>query len=488
MTSIMECFPKRLRPRQGQIEALRLIERDWDRYDVFVLNLPVASGKSAIAQTIAKWSATRKGLRAITLAPNNLLVRQYQKDYPRLASLEGTAHYWCSTVDATIKERKKRDMGLCKSEDCKGCRNYSRDIRRIRAVPYGLCNYHVYLAHQLAATYPTVVVDEAHNLIPVLQDMASSRLWRHLFPKGYRWPETVSSVVELRAWLREVPDCAYPHEGALAKFRRALDSDKYIFRLGEEDYRDNPEQCVKLLPLYLTEEPNYFFTKKTKKIILMSATISEKDIEQLGLALRKVRYVSATSCIPAPQRPVIVTENAPSMAYRAQDENLAATAALILRLLEDFPDEKGLIHAPYSLARKLASVLRDERFLFHTKENKREVYEQFRNATEPRVLVASGMYEGIDLPYEAGRWQVITKVPFPSLAEPAIQFRAEQDASWYGWETVKCIQQAIGRICRGPDDWGITFLFDTPSFNRLYEQHPQFWPFWQREAMYDAVV
>ena len=113
--------------------------------------------------------------------------------------------------------------------------------------------------------------------------------------------------------------------------------------------------------------------------------------------------------------------------------------------------------------------------MFHDKDTKTKIYQGFRESTEPKVLVASGMYEGVDLPYDAGRWQVLAKIPYPSLGDPVTKYLANKDPEYYAWETIKQVLQACGRICRRLDDFGETFIIDS-NFRRLYTQHRELFP------------
>ena len=56
-------------PRRQQSEALTALEKDWERYDVFVLRLPVGAGKSRVAHAIASWQG-----EGTILTPTNALV------------------------------------------------------------------------------------------------------------------------------------------------------------------------------------------------------------------------------------------------------------------------------------------------------------------------------------------------------------------------------------------------------------------------------
>lgn len=501
--TILKSFPGHLTPRPIQVQALEAIEAKWASADVFVVNLPVASGKSAIAMTLARWvsSLSKRSQKSVLLAPNNLLVNQYRAEYPKLHVLKGQDGYFCSTWRITIKELKRRisvkrtknKLKYCGPEsfpDCQGCAEYLSDIKKTWAMPYMLSNYHIYLAHRLFKRYGVVIVDEAHNLISVLQDMAASKIWHHTLPPAFQYPLNIRSTDELRAWLSSLPSGYVEDHQNLRHFRDCLDSNKYIFRAATEDYNGEEQHCIKLIPLDLRDEPARFFPDGAiQKIVLLSATLSKKDIEQLGLYTRRITYIEAASPIPASQRPVIVARDAKNMGYRNQDENMEHLVELIRTLLDEHQDVKGLLHAPYSLALKIKTALArvgdpalSARLLFHNKENKQRVYQEFRARTDNAVLIGSGLYEGVDLPYDAGRFQMIAKIPFPSLAEPAVAYKAQEDSDWYAWETCKIVQQAIGRICRGPDDFGSTYILDS-TFNKLYFDNKKMWPAWLQESV-----
>lgn len=97
-------------------------------------------------------------------------------------------------------------------------------------------------------------------------------------------------------------------------------------------------------------------------------------------------------------------------------------------------------------------------------------------------MVGSGMYEGLDLAGDSGRWQVITKVPYPSLEDPVTRYLMEQDEEYYHWETIKQLLQASGRICRKLDDYGVTYVVDS-SFRRLYTQSQELFPQYWKDSL-----
>jgi len=214
----------------------------------------------------------------------------------------------------------------------------------------------------------------------------------------------------------------------------------------------------------------------------MSATIGPVDITELGLQQKKVLYLDAEHPIAPENRPVQLL-NTCALTHT----NLAAEMNMILSEIQGVADyhagEKGVIHATYRLAEMLQPHL-GGRFLFHTRENKQQVYQRFRESdpAEGLVLVACGMYEGIDLPDDLGRWQVIAKCPWKSLGDPAIRYKAEQDPDWYSWSTLRDLIQAAGRICRHESDFGITYVLDSTA-TRLIDSSRQLVPRWFLDAI-----
>jgi Rad3-related DNA helicase len=122
------------------------------------------------------------------------------------------------------------------------------------------------------------------------------------------------------------------------------------------------------------------------------------------------------------------------------------------------------------------------RLIWHDRHDTRDKYREFRDRTDNCVLVACGLHEGIDIADDFGRWQVITKVPYPSLADAAVSVRAQLDPEGYQWATIKTILQASGRICRHPTDFGVTIITDN-AFETLYQRNRHLFPQWFSQAL-----
>jgi Rad3-related DNA helicase len=297
---------------------------------------------------------------------------------------------------------------------------------------------------------------------------------------------------QMLEWVRSLPK-EKRRTKKLALLEESLDFEapSYIPQRTKEEFngkgteRGKPElmDCIRLTPTDISEAPPMFWPREVKKIVLMSATIGPKDIEQMGLGKRRVIYIDCKSPIPRGNRPII-TLNTVSVNRQNMDTAVVKLAQEIQGIADYHAGEKGLVHATYQLATHLSTILDDSRYIFHNRHNKAEKYREFRESPPEfgKILVASGMYEGIDLPEDLGRWQAIAKVPWMSLGNPAIRYLAERDPEWFHWETLKVLIQACGRICRTPTDHGITYILDS-SVNRLFEEAVYMMPQWWLDAI-----
>ena len=482
-SQILSYFPRRANPRPGQIHTLTTLEQNWDKGDVFVVVLATGGGKSLIAETIMRW-ANSQGKRSCTVVPNNVLLEQYIKGNPKLQTLRAKEHYTCSTsstelyrvsCDGHSKMAKGKEKG---KQFCKGC-PYVAANRKVRAVPHYVVNTWTYMAHKLHQ--PVVVFDEAHSLLGMVREFAGKRLWQ----KDVPYPYNLKTYKDLSSWIAKSKKL-YPQ---LEELDRDLRRPKsfYLVEKATEPLRGKMENCLKLLPIDTRNTPPFLWPKGPRgvqKVVLLSATISPQDIEQLGLAGRRVVWIESPAPIPAKQRPVISPSPGFRLGFDASKEELGRAAAEVDRLAHLHRHERGVIHLTYGLMDAFMPLLSEDtrkRLISHDRENKTERYKAFLEGPSDSILFCAGLQEGIDLPGDLGRWQVIAKVPWPSLGEPAWKYVAESDPVRYMWETMRVVLQASGRVCRGPEDYGITYILDR-SFNNL---DMTLAPTWFREGLVD---
>lgn len=434
------------------------VESEWAKNDVLVVTAPTGAGKTEIAYTIAAWARHS----AVFLQPDNALVQQAAARYCEFVPLHRKDAYPCLNLDHYDPE--------------KPCRcQFRAALRRAQGAKIRLANYWMYLKNVDALVAPTLVVDEAHKVLDMLQSFNGWTLLQSEagFPRGLR---TVGEFIE---WAQEELEKGENEvlEDAVHRLSSVWPEHGLIAR------RLGGDVVLSVEPLTAAEFGHLLWPKdKVKKLVLLSATISPQDVAGLALDSRRVVYLDCPSPIPADRRP-LVYEPRYNLSHECVPYALPVLAQTVLTLLERHP-EKGIIHIPYSLAGQLQDLCAHPRLLFHTKKTKAETLERFKSSPPESgaVLMASGLYEGVDLPYDAARWQLIAKVPYLSLADPAIELRAKHNSDWYAWETIKRILQAYGRIVRAPDDFGISYLMDS-SFAPLFKRHRKLFPSFVLDAL-----
>ena len=407
--------------------------------------------------------------------PTNVLVDQVAAS-TGIFALKSRASYTCYTPHLGGKTTSCEEHHKACGEHCASC-PYVQNVRKVHAFPYSLSNYHTALAHRLEKA--VVLIDEAHMVLPLIREAEAKHIWL---------PETEHGSSILPHYLTtygQVADYLEAHPELSGKgwdtVRQELEGGRGRFLLarGERKLRGKPTDCLSLLPIdtrFSEKAPAFLGGRKVQKLFLLSGTISRTDVEQMALQGRRVLYLRTDSPIPVERRPV-VRDYVAKMSYQNQ-QNMQVLDALADKVYNYWQSAGGrtLVHAPYGLALKLkyrlAPRLGDLLLCHADAREKEKVLAKFKDTEDnsPYLLIGSGMEEGIDLYGEDYKMQLVCKVPYASLADPAWKWVAEEQPDRYAWEAIKKVVQAAGRICRGPDDFGTTVILDE-AFERLYQTY-----------------
>jgi len=429
-TSLLTTFDGSDRePRASQIEALSWLADNWSSPGL-VLQLPTGIGKSAIARAIQLQTG------AAILTPNNELLKQYAGSYPDLNTLMGSANYECA------------DGG--DHDDCIDC-GYAKARSRATREPtvYNPLSY-IYSPTRADC----VVVDEAHKLLDFLRLLVSYR-----FSKAkYKYPECPDfNWVQRKADEYNSLGSLYKTQNDLKRANTSFQKAKTLKRIANlmetkpDDfisYFDSDVWVVEPIdvPRSIIEQA----LGKAKKVILLSATIPPKWAKEI-LGKRSFEYLGLDSTIPKENRKVI------SKASKLTSKSSPAEVAQWIKSqLSDHPGN-AMVHVTYSMGQALSQYFPNA--YLHTKDTKTSVLKQFK--ANGGLWIAAGAAEGIDLPGELCRTNLIPILPFANNRTPlgAVQF--ERDPQNYYLQTaIQFIQQA-GRTTRGIDDWSVTICGDS---------------------------
>jgi len=445
--SILEHFPVGMTPRKEQRETLLEVERTWNWTDVFVIQAPVGAGKSALIQTIMKWNGGGQ-----VIVPTNAEIKQYTDKAPWL-------------LPPPYRGGHSPD-GFKQAKD------------EYQTSPYRVMNYYHSLAHK--TYHELLLVDEAHNLTRFISAMDAKKFWSHL----HEVPENVDSAMDLVCWIYDqLQNPRVKRKKTLQSMFDYLsrDPESYVLEKDIKEYRGKEQMCFEVFPIKPKARPVLWPPSRTRKIVLCSATIQPVDIEEIGLASNRVRYIETDSPIPVEARPIEVDPVA-----WITHSSLSWSVPKIGQRINNYKDihpEKGMIHTTYDMAEMLRTHLKDPRYIFHTqdKENKKARYKQWLRSRDG-ILVGCGMTEALDHKGDICRWQVITKIMFPSLADPAVESKRAKYPEWFDWVAVRELVQSCGRVSRSEDDYGITYVLDK-AFCKLYKERKEMFPKSFKEAI-----
>ncbi|OYR44379.1 helicase C-terminal domain-containing protein [Halorubrum sp. Hd13] len=220
------------------------------------------------------------------------------------------------------------------------------------------------------------------------------------------------------------------------------------------------------------------------RFALLSATILSKEAfcRGIGLDPSNVALVDVEHTFPLEHRPLYdVTRG--SMTYEHRDETVPEIARLIVRLMAEHPNEKGLIHAhSYDIAGRITELLGEfgvaARVRRHGRENRDAELSAWKASDDPEVFVSVKMEEALDLKGDLCRWQVVCKAPYRNTNDSRVARRLADDQwAWYHRTALRTVIQACGRVVRAPDDYGATYLADD-SLLDLFERAQADTPPW----------
>jgi len=504
-----------------------------------VLELPTGVGKSATGLTIARYmdaygqkvvnndGELQTGAYVVTT--QKILQEQYLRDFGPacgrnlVRSIKSSNNFQCSFyTDQTCAESKrilsKLTKQLAGTEFQKTCKTqcpYSIEKQKFIDSSIAVTNFPYILAESNYAgklePRAFLVVDEAHNTEGELgkfievtfsekftKDVLKCRLPKNESQEGiYEWIKT-TYLKSLNKYFKEV-------EKALLKLSNDIEGygvyskqyemlDKHLCKVNRfiEAYKsenwvmnvsvppsDNKKAGKKyeFKPIDVSIYAYETFLRLGSKALFMSATIVDHQIfcDSLGMKGEDVAFLSVDSPFSPENRPIHYVP-AGSMSKSTIDKTLPVLAEAVRMILENHPNEKGILHAAnYRVARYLQEHVSSPRILIHDSSNREEVLKLHLQSEEPTVLLSPSMMEGVDLYDDFSRFQVICKVPFPYLGDLVVKRRMERNPNWYPYMTAKSIIQSLGRSIRNEKDHATSYILDA-DWERFYRNNRRMFP------------
>jgi Rad3-related DNA helicase len=246
----------------------------------------------------------------------------------------------------------------------------------------------------------------------------------------------------------------------------------HVFEFKEKDVKKgNNDNEISVKPIFIGEM--FQALDNADHNLLMSATISEQYAKRTMELPGTTKHIRLEPQFPPANKKVIFFKtqnlNYTSMKDPVTTKKLCATTYQIVKHHTD-KGERGIILAPsFNVTQSLAETLRmmgNEYKVFEHERGQKlaDILEDFKAYTgKPAVLLTPSGFEGVDLPGDLSRFQIIVKMPFASLGDKRIAHILSVYPDIYGLTALMKVVQGAGRSVRSHADWATTYILDNAA-------------------------
>jgi Rad3-related DNA helicase len=232
--------------------------------------------------------------------------------------------------------------------------------------------------------------------------------------------------------------------------------------------------------------------EKCPKTLIMSATIlNDKTFERnLGLTSddNSTKFIQIPSDFPVENRPIFpLSVEYLNFSNLQQTDVKSKISRAIDNIMHIHSNDKGIIHTSsydqLNFIKDNLSKTNSRRLILTDPEIERdEVIREHSESKKPTVLISPSLHTGLDLKDHLSRFQIITKVPYPNIADKWTSEKRKINKEWYYWQTALRLVQAYGRSIRSKDDWAKTYVLDS-AFNYFIKVNKNILPNWFLSAI-----
>jgi len=501
------------RPEQKKIinEIIEAIEMGFKN---IIVEAGTGTGKSAIATTIARYIGD-----SYILTMTKQLQNQYLDDFDYMvAEIKGKSNYQCETMNATCDDCRidnYNDTAEQKIPHCKTC-PYRMALKHAQMSACMLTNYdYLYMAGNYAGLFmprELLILDESHNLEKKIMTFIGKTLNRNNIYKHYNldifYPitqgNTLKSIDNVNYWvnlLHRLTEIALNnksnapnrklkelYEKDLMKFLYLIDvledkEQKFIIELPtkkdilkDKVVNDKFTGTLKaeFKPLTISEHSESLL-KFGETRLFMTGTLGNKDsfCNWIGIDPKETYYIYVKSPFPVEHRPIIKSYVGSMSGRTGKTPNWRNMNAIlkIKEIISKHKHEKGVIHTSSNeQAWFIKKSLNSKLVWVAQGSGREETIRRFENSTRPVILIGAGLKDGVDFKGDKCRYQIIFKMPYPSLAGKQVNIRMHYDNVWYAYQTVMPLMQAYGRGIRDKTDYCTCYVLDS-DFDRLLNQY-----------------
>lgn len=525
-----EYFPYE-NPRQDQIEATVDILTAFkeNNYKYAILDAGTGFGKSAVARTLVELYADEYELKSFILTNTKQLQHQYAKetrnnhfDVDYVVGL-GRSNFACRH---SLNPETEEYNFTCDNGDCQRAKRndefeciygtvdgyppinggcfYWKNKGECMLSDVALINYNVLLSdNQFVNHYSKrdlMICDEAHNIENKIMDEVCIDLTETTLKRDIdlKFKNEDFKKLNLEYWIEEIEKIIEKYENNLKDYGDEMNNKQFNhfdrtrknLTYRKREIETNPElwvvcpskpnerfRNIKFKPIHIRDYTEPYLLKSGDVRLFMSGSFidPEQFCRDLGINPEEVYYRKAESIFNTKENNSIQIDYAGKLSRNYRERTLPKTIPILEKIFKKHSQEKGLIHCNSQLfANYIMNNIHNNRLMTydsHSRDPNERIdakLKEFKESKEPKIMASYSMNEGVDLPYDECRFQIIFKIPFPYLGDNQIRARKRIDNNWYNVKTVQKFIQAVGRGMRAEDDYCTNYVIDKDFDMLLY--------------------
>ena len=473
-----------------------------------IVEAGTGTGKSAIATTIANYIGD-----SYILTMTKQLQNQYLDDFDyMLAEIKGTSNYSCNIQPVSCDECLQLDDNKGRHYNCK----YKQALEYAKEHPCVISNYdYLFYAGNYAEVFgerELLILDESHNLEKKIMHLIGKTLNRGKIFKHYGldifYPvtkgATLKSIDNVDYWVDTLHELEVRSRSKAAsavnrKLRELYTKDKLKFQYLITQLEDTEAKFIielptkkditkdtlkngkfenhlkaEFKPLTITDYSDQLLHFGHKRLFL-TGTLGSKDkfCQWIGIDPKETYYIYVKSPFPVEHRPIIKSYVGSMSGRKGRNPNWRNANAIlkIKEIIRKHEHDKGVIHTSSNQQAWFIKKMLNSNLVWVAQGNTREdTIKRFESSRNPVILIGAGLKDGVDFKGDKCRYQILFKMPYPSLAGKQVNIRMHYDQSWYAYQTIMPLMQAYGRGIRDMDDYCVLYVLDS-DFDKLLNQH-----------------
>jgi ATP-dependent DNA helicase DinG len=527
------------RPHQRDIiETAASTLFEGGEYDTVLIDAPTGVGKSGINTTLAQLANT-----AFYTTPQKKLRHQLENDADlnrQYAVLRGRNDYRC-TESLSPKQIEASDQDQYPTcAECSVYRSRDRSCTTRLNCPYWNGKKQAMQAQTAVVTFAYLIID-GHLPVSVEDDQTGETKRISFADRDLLVVDECHKLEEQTAGLfagftvsdETLPDAVYngaadrlhSNETRFAATRDVLDdvyqrASQVVPAQGTWDtYTDEERQCatfcqrfrycrdevdnhgrtwvvsvshrkgaITVKPVRVDKFLREHVWSRADKRVLSTATPQHGDnpakwLSRLGLDPARTKIIRKPMPFDADQRPINTDWMIDRFSGGGDDDRWGDIERTLWVLSKNHAGENGVIHtASYERAERLYEQFSDRAVCDTPEKDSETAINEWKDNPTKQLFLSPAVMDGVDLPDDACRWQVLLKVPYPSPADSRIDHLLNEngDWSWYYETTAQSIVQSAGRGVRHSDDYCTYYVLDA-CFEDVLDRAAV--PQWFRDAI-----